>query len=133
MLALAAVKLPALLAWIRSVLRLMAPADALILLWLIPSAPTLEEPAVEVADRLIVSFAKLTVVPASEVWPIVTEPAVIAAPVNETLSVPKLIVPPAVRLLWVIPLAEVSVSVPTADILMALVPLVMLPVALRLV
>ena len=56
-----------------------------------------------------------------------------AAPVKETLLVPRLIVPPAVRLFCVIPLADVSVSVPAADILMALVPLAMLPVALRLV
>ena len=55
------------------------------------------------------------------------------APVRDTALAPKLIEPPADRLAWVIPLAEVSVRVPTADKLIALVPLVILPVALKLV
>ena len=58
MFALASVKLPALLALIRSAPRLIAPAVALILLWLIDKAPTLEPTVAELADRLMVSLPK---------------------------------------------------------------------------
>jgi len=130
--ALAAVKLPSLLASIRFEAKLSGPVEPIVV-WLIDKAPTLDEPPAEVADRLMVLSSKVTGVPVILDCVIAMEPAVMAAPVKETSFVPRLIAPPAVRLVWVIPLAEVWVSVPAADKLISLVPLVMAPDAVKLV
>ena len=126
MFALAAVKLPALVAWIRLDPRPMAPADAVLSLWVIDKAPTLDEPA-EVADRLMVLFAKVMLSALNVVCSIATELAVMLEPVRETSLVPKLIAASEVRLVWVMPLAFLRFKVPVADRLMAFVPLVMSP------
>ena len=111
--------------------RLSGPVEPIVV-WLIDKAPTLDEPA-EVADRLMVLSSKVTGVPVILDCVIAMEPAVMAAPVKETSFVPRLIAAPEVRLVWVMPLAEVSVSVPAADKLISLVPLVMAPEAVKLV
>ena len=130
MLVLATVKLPALLAWIRLDPKLRGPVE-LIVVWLIDNAPTDAAPPVAVTP--MVSLSKVIPAPVRLVWVMPTELALMVLPVKEIVSAPRFKVVLADKLLWVMPLGALTLRALVADKLMVLVPLVMAPVAVKLV